>query len=32
MPRKIPKIIDWLVEQVIPSIAKIKDKREDQHP
>jgi len=32
MPRKIPKIIDWLIEQVIPSIAKIKDKREDQHP
>ena len=32
MPRKIPKIIDWLVDQVIPSIAKIKDQREDQHP
>ena len=29
MPRKIPKIIDRLIEQVIPSIAEIKDKRED---
>ena len=32
MPGEVPKIIDRLIEQIIPSIAKIKDTIEDQYP